>query len=194
MTEPRGVLQWDATAAEACTCLSCNQTNSCRYCTSWSREVTTKITRVWLDEVRTHYENHLTITEYHSLNCQQLRWPHDRARRIDLIPTARRCGPPRELNPVSAEEALNLDTSDWAAQTWLYRARTEHRWLLYVGVTGNVAGRMRTHRRSSLWWLECSYLELEVFPDRAMALLEEKIAIQLEQPQFNVVYADRSIR
>jgi hypothetical protein len=190
MTPRRGALQWTATADSACTCRFCIEAAACQYCQDWSREVTTRIVRVQSDEFHSRFDTELIITEYHSIDCPRLRFGDEGVRRLDLIPRPRRVGPPSWFELVTAEEATQLDTSDWPGSTWAYRAYDEFNGLLYIGITGNVAGRMRTHRRSSQWWPRCTWVELTVFSKREYALMHEKHSIKSEEPEFNLKHSE----
>jgi predicted GIY-YIG superfamily endonuclease len=68
----------------------------------------------------------------------------------------------------------------------LYRFYNRSDELLYVGITCNIAGRLRQHRDDKDWWAEVSRIELEHFASRSQVLAAERRAIQTEHPKHNV--------
>lgn len=179
----RATLSWlQPSPADSCTCHSCNLAHAC-HCAGWAREVTTLIAP---STAAPHTPVAMVfVREHHSLDCPQAIDPALGAHRVDLMPRQRGAGPLNRFDPVSAQAALCLNTSPWVDRTWLYRAFDDSGELLYVGITGDVAGRMRAHRRKSRWWLQFDYLELTVFRERFEARAAERRAIRIELPRFN---------
>lgn len=70
--------------------------------------------------------------------------------------------------------------------TSVYLARSAAGELLYVGITGQGAGRLCQHAQSSAWWCEAQSLEIEHYPTRARALRRETELIKAERPPHNV--------
>jgi len=57
--------------------------------------------------------------------------------------------------------------------------------LLYVGISVDLGGRLRSHSRIQPWWLEAATVKLAHFPDIEAARLEELRAIREERPRYN---------
>lgn len=63
---------------------------------------------------------------------------------------------------------------------------------LYVGVTCQLAERLRHHRRNQPWWSEVSFLTIEASaPNQALGQALELEAIQRIGPAYNVRGTDR---
>jgi excinuclease UvrABC nuclease subunit len=73
----------------------------------------------------------------------------------------------------------------------LYRHFDEDDVLLYIGVADNLALRLSTHERESLWRMFAVRAEVEWLPDRTTALKAEQALIKELQPIFNTVHADK---
>jgi hypothetical protein len=174
------VLRRDGTAEDACTCRNCTVAAECKGCGSVYRQVTI------CSSGDPAFPPTYVVEEWHSFRCPVALNPPEGVVRLDLIPKERDLGPRNRFEPIGAHRAPFLDTRQWAGQTWLYRAFDERGELLYVGITGNVAGRMRTHRCSSPWWPRCDYVELAVYATRAEAAGAERRAIRTELPAFNI--------
>jgi predicted GIY-YIG superfamily endonuclease len=58
--------------------------------------------------------------------------------------------------------------------------------LLYVGITRNPAGRFSQHMTDKAWWRLVSDIHIERFTTREEALLAESVAIESEDPVFNL--------
>lgn len=69
---------------------------------------------------------------------------------------------------------------------YVYRVYALDDELLYVGVTGEVAHRMKQHRRSSDWFRFAHRVEWEEWPDRYAALAAESYQIGELRPTYNV--------
>jgi predicted GIY-YIG superfamily endonuclease len=69
--------------------------------------------------------------------------------------------------------------------TALYRLRDQRRALLYVGITGNLEQRWRTHAADKAWWSEVATRSIEWLPTRSHALAAEAEAIRSERPRYN---------
>jgi hypothetical protein len=174
------VTEREGTRDDACTCPTCMSLHGCTSCNFGYRQVTIVISS------EPGYEPQFFVQQWHGNGCPEAVYPAEGVTRLDLQPKVRNVGPRNRFDPISADRGLFLDTSEWPGQTWLYRAFDEAGELLYVGITGNVSGRMRTHRRSSPWWDRCNYLELAVFKTRAEAAGAERRAIRNELPRFNI--------
>lgn len=75
----------------------------------------------------------------------------------------------------------------------LYRMRDGSGVLLYVGITLDVAARMRAHRGEKAWWPEIAAIELEHFRTRDELELAEAIAIRAEAPRYNLRRHDEKL-
>jgi predicted GIY-YIG superfamily endonuclease len=67
----------------------------------------------------------------------------------------------------------------------VYRAYDAADGLLSVGITANLARRMRQHKRESAWYPHCADLVTTVCPSRELAAHAEDEAIAAERPLFN---------
>lgn len=77
-------------------------------------------------------------------------------------------------------------TPDQALAEWVvYQLRDEFDNALYVGMTGNLRGRMRSHRRRSDIWRLVRHVEVETFTDKEGAALRESNLIFELDPPFN---------
>lgn len=68
----------------------------------------------------------------------------------------------------------------------LYRAYDSDDTLLYVGITCQGPARLDTHRRTSGWWDDVSYIIVEHSDDRRTVDQAETVAINTENPIHNV--------
>src|SRR6185369_1982919 len=57
--------------------------------------------------------------------------------------------------------------------------------LLYVGITGNLATRLRGHRQTASWFPKIANITLQHFPDKDTLLAAERRAIAEEDPPYN---------
>ena len=73
-------------------------------------------------------------------------------------------------------------------KTVLYRAYDANDQLLYIGISHQVLARFDQHAHTNEWQHECSYVILEHFPFRRLALAAEKIAIKNENPKYNQIH------
>lgn len=178
------IFGWLATPDEACTCENCNYNIDRCGCEDYRRELVTRV-RPGFGVKRDQPED-VYIREWHSGECQFVDYVHDGATRLNPLPNPRAFGPRNRFEPMHAVDALFLKTERWPDGSWLYRAFGEDGELLYIGITQGVAKRMRGHRKSSGWWPQCHYVELEVHPDRKAARDAERRAIRMELPRFNV--------
>lgn len=69
---------------------------------------------------------------------------------------------------------------------YVYRCYDEADRLIYVGCTVTPPLRMQSHKMTSWWWPQVSYVRNLVFSDRDTALAKERQAIQREMPLCNV--------
>jgi len=69
----------------------------------------------------------------------------------------------------------------------LYRCYNRKPRLLYVGMTNNPEERFKQHRVEKLWWKYVDHITLEKFGSRRELAEAEAVAINEEQPKFNVV-------
>ncbi|MEW2635403.1 GIY-YIG nuclease family protein [Streptomyces sp. NPDC048389] len=67
----------------------------------------------------------------------------------------------------------------------LYRLFDEDEQLLYVGVASDPTKRWRFHKRDKPWWRHVRVREIEWFPSRAEALLQEATEIATRRPLYN---------
>jgi len=70
----------------------------------------------------------------------------------------------------------------------LYRHFDSAKNLLYVGISLSTVSRLSQHRRSSRWADEIASIEIERFPNLALAAEAEKHAIIVEKPKWNQVH------
>lgn len=70
----------------------------------------------------------------------------------------------------------------------LYRHFDSAKNLLYVGISLSTVSRLSQHRRSSRWADEIASIEIERFPNLALAAEAEKHAIIVENPKWNRVH------
>lgn len=85
---------------------------------------------------------------------------------------------------------MNVDKTRHQPTT-LYRIFDANGRLIYVGQSQRMGFRMQTHERSSWWFELAARIEIEEFPTRDAAMAAEVIAIQEEQPAFNVKHTGR---
>jgi predicted GIY-YIG superfamily endonuclease len=71
----------------------------------------------------------------------------------------------------------------------LYRHFDETSQLLYVGVSLSVAQRLAQHRDHAHWFERITRVEMQSFDTRDQALAAERMAIQTENPLFNIQYS-----
>ncbi|MFB6392603.1 GIY-YIG nuclease family protein [Polymorphospora lycopeni] len=67
----------------------------------------------------------------------------------------------------------------------LYRFYDRTDVLLYVGITMDLPGRMRTHKREKPWWSDVDHIAVEHYTTRNAALEAEAEAIRAEKPIHN---------
>jgi hypothetical protein len=70
--------------------------------------------------------------------------------------------------------------------TELYRHYDINGVLLYVGISISSITRAKQHKAASGWWGEIVRIDIERFPNRKMADDAETVAIQTENPKYNV--------
>lgn len=70
----------------------------------------------------------------------------------------------------------------------LYRLFGADGSLLYVGIAGNPGRRFEQHSKDKPWWSDVASVRLEHFPDRALAVAAEAMAIRVECPIHNVIH------
>lgn len=98
--------------------------------------------------------------------------------------------PGPELRCIPCETRIAL--ADGAADlTSLYRFFDAEGQLLYVGITARNVDRMHNHARHKPWWHHVATATFQHFPNRALALLAEAVAIRIEHPVHNVAGAVR---
>jgi hypothetical protein len=66
--------------------------------------------------------------------------------------------------------------------TTLYRHFNATGRLLYVGISDKALMRLTQHRKLTPWWDQIAHITLMHLPDRATAIVAEKLAIQTEDP------------
>lgn len=76
-------------------------------------------------------------------------------------------------------------------RTALYRFFDAEDVLLYVGITNHVGRRWDDHIRKRPWWNDIERQTVNWFPSRSAAEEAEKLAIQTEDPLYNVTYSPR---
>ena len=72
--------------------------------------------------------------------------------------------------------------------TALYRLYDRAGTLLYVGISNDVHGRIRTHRMEKAWGSLIADSRIEFYATRVSALDAEATAIRRERPRFNVIH------
>jgi predicted GIY-YIG superfamily endonuclease len=72
--------------------------------------------------------------------------------------------------------------------TYLYRLWDEHDRLLYVGISKSAMTRLVQHQGDKHWAHEIAKVTIESVATREEALRLEKLAIQNEEPVYNVVH------
>lgn len=70
----------------------------------------------------------------------------------------------------------------------LYRFYSNTGTLLYIGITLSPPQRFKQHKRDKAWWAEVARIELAQFNSREELEAEERKAITLERPQYNVAH------
>lgn len=70
----------------------------------------------------------------------------------------------------------------------LYRFYDAGDRLLYVGITNSPPARFRQHRGGKDWWDTVTAITLERFHSRADLAAEERVAILVERPRYNIVH------
>jgi hypothetical protein len=71
-------------------------------------------------------------------------------------------------------------------ETILYRHFSKDNRLLYVGISISVMARLQQHKLSP-WWRDISYIMFERFSSCAIAKAAERMAIEKENPLYNIV-------
>jgi predicted GIY-YIG superfamily endonuclease len=78
-----------------------------------------------------------------------------------------------------------LPAADADTPTSVYTYYDRHNILLYVGVTSRGMQRNREHNQTKSWWTFVARQEVEHFPTRGKALVQESRLIQQFRPPFN---------
>ena len=73
-------------------------------------------------------------------------------------------------------------------ETTLYRHFNSAGELLYVGISTNAYNRYKQHRQEKNWVNQVTSITLERFNRREFAIEAEKIAIEKENPKYNVIH------
>jgi predicted GIY-YIG superfamily endonuclease len=73
----------------------------------------------------------------------------------------------------------------------LYRFYDRAGRLLYIGVTCNPPQRFKDHGASKDWWSMVTNIKLESFDSRTALMQQERDAIELEHPCYNIVHQYR---
>jgi hypothetical protein len=68
----------------------------------------------------------------------------------------------------------------------LYRFYAEDGALLYIGITGSIPERFRSHDRDKPWYGDAARATFQHYPNRDAVLDAERKAIIAEQPRYNV--------
>jgi excinuclease UvrABC nuclease subunit len=68
----------------------------------------------------------------------------------------------------------------------IYRVYDANDRLIYIGASGDLVQRFELHKRNTWWFELASRVEWEDQPSRAAAFAAEALAIQEEQPAFNI--------
>lgn len=74
----------------------------------------------------------------------------------------------------------------WAGRPALYRVYDASGRLIYIGASHNLPVRFRGHELNTWWYGLIAKVRIEVHPTREAALAAEAVAIQEEQPAFNI--------
>jgi excinuclease UvrABC nuclease subunit len=77
--------------------------------------------------------------------------------------------------------------------TYLYRLWDDNDQLLYVGISKSAMARLTQHQRNKEWSQEIAKVTIESVGSRDEAQRLEKIAIQNEQPKYNIQHAGDQI-
>ena len=80
------------------------------------------------------------------------------------------------------------------SKTSLYRHYNANGNLLYVGIANSHLVRLGTHMESADWRDMISTVKVEHYNTREEALAAEKLAIETEEPLFNLVHAKKGTR
>lgn len=86
-------------------------------------------------------------------------------------------------------EPTSLDF--WRDRNVMYRVFDDTGRLIYVGSSRNWPGRLRNHESASWWFSLVAKIRVQVFPSKDAAQAAECVAIQEEQPAFNVHHTGR---
>ena len=92
---------------------------------------------------------------------------------------------------MSEREPGSPPTGIAARRTALYRLYGANDQLLYIGASGNLETRWKTHAKERLWWPEVARRELTWYDTRAEATRAEKRAIEVERPKYNILHTPR---
>ena len=74
----------------------------------------------------------------------------------------------------------------------LYRQFDAQGVLLYIGISGAFADRLRAHRGHAPWFTEIKTITLEHYPTHGQAAIAELNAIRTEQPRYNTCHMGES--
>lgn len=98
--------------------------------------------------------------------------------------------------PIRAESGLFSELEKPVSpETAVYRIYDVNDRLLYVGITNDTALRWLDHRRTKSWWeTDAHRYDVLWYPSRAVAAVEEKKAIETEQPKHNTMLAVQPLR
>jgi predicted GIY-YIG superfamily endonuclease len=95
------------------------------------------------------------------------------------------------LGKVLSSGSLSLPRD---GETYVYRAYCRCGDLLYVGVAGCLYTRLADHRRSrARWEVRAVRVEWDIYPSRAVALVEEERLIRELKPVYNVTHVGRRL-
>jgi len=70
----------------------------------------------------------------------------------------------------------------------LYRAYGYDHELLYIGISSNWVQRFEQHAENSQWFHDTDYIRLQHYATREAVRQAERLAIQHEQPKYNIQY------
>ena len=80
------------------------------------------------------------------------------------------------------------------APHFVYTLRDADENVLYVGCTWNIASRLAQHTYSKGWWADVVYIDVQRFPDQAIALDNERGLIRQYSPRHNVRHTAREAK
>ena len=84
--------------------------------------------------------------------------------------------------------SLTLLHFEYPDTTYLYRLGDANGKLLYVGISNHWLNRIRQHSKTKDWFPNVATVSVAKFPDRSMALANEREVIWREAPRYNQIH------